>query len=339
MVDRTVLVPEMVVEKRMVPVTTYREEVRERMVPVRRIVPRVEKRVRVVNYRELVEEVVNIQVPVLKPVLRMVEVPYTVCIPHTEKRQGVRRVARPVVTEEEREYQVLVPQVEKRQGKRLVGQCVPVVRRTTVCEDQGRWELQPVACGGCAPVCGACATACVTSCAPAMRCVWVPNIVQREVEFNAYEWQTTEEPYEYEVTTCRPEVRKCVVKVCRTECVEEPFEYAVTTFTREQRLAQKQVCDWERTFEQRQCIKRSYVPRAREEEYEVTLYDCITEQEKQEYTVCVPEVSQKEIEVQVCRMVERVIQVPVTTCEQVNATCCGGVPASPTWAPAASCCN
>ena len=55
------------------------------------------------------------------------------------------------------------------------------------------------------------------------------------------------------------------------------------------------------------------VPQERTRTYNVTTYDCVTEQVPETYTVCVPVQTMKEVQVQVCQ------QVPVTV------DCCGNV--------------
>jgi hypothetical protein len=247
----------------------------------------------------------------------------------------MRTVRTPVHSQVEQQYTVMVPFTEKRQGMRTVGRCVPVVKRTTVCEDQGHWEQQAVACGGCAPAavaCGGCATACVTSCAPVTRCVWVPNIVQREVEFTVQEWQTSQEPYEYDFVNCRPEVRQRMVDVCRIEVTQVPCEYEVTTFRREPRVCQRQICEMQPTREVRQVGEQVCVPRTRMEDYQVTTCETVVEDVREEVKVCVPVVSEREVPVQVCRMVERKIMVPAPSC-------CAAVPACASCGPVAGCCQ
>ena len=54
----------------------------------------------------------------------------------------------------------------------------------------------PAACDPCGPVV---AKPLTTTCR-----VWVPKIVQRKVEYTAYECQAHQEDYEYEVTVCKP---------------------------------------------------------------------------------------------------------------------------------------
>lgn len=328
MVEQIVMVPETVTEMRKVQVTSYKEEVQERVVQVKRMVPKTEKKQREETYFETETKVTDVDVCVLKPVMRTIDVKYTVCVPVTEKKQGMRTVCTPVTVQEERECTVLVRSTEKKQGVRKVGRCVPVVKKTIVCEDQGRWEQQAVACNSCAPVCGCC----VTSCAPVTRCVWVPNIVQREVEITVHEWQTTDEPYEYEVAVCTPQVQKRIVNVCRLQTSQVPYEYEVTTYRREEKVCQKQVCDMERVMEKRQVTEQICVPRKRMVDYEVTTCECIVEDVKEQFKVCTPVVTETEVPVQVCRMVEKKIMVPAPTC-------CQAAPACSSCAPAASCCR
>ena len=141
---------------------------------------------------------------VVTPVTRNVEQQYTVMVPYTETRTGTRCITTPVTRNVEQTYTVNVPYTEQRTGTRTVWECVPVVQTRTICEDRGHWEQRciPVAngcqsCGVattcCRPrrhfACGCDACAPCASCAPAPACntvvtqnVWVPNIVQREVQ-------------------------------------------------------------------------------------------------------------------------------------------------------------
>ena len=135
-----------------------------------------------------------------------------------------------------------VPHIEERTGTRHVCHSVPVTRTRTVCEDQGHWEEQ--ACGGCAaaPACDSCNSDSESSSCCDTRKVWVPNIVQSEVEYTCYENQISEESYTYNVTTYTQENRTCTVKVARQVQEEVPYTYHVTVCTPQQREVQVQVC-------------------------------------------------------------------------------------------------
>jgi len=276
-VERTVMVPQTVTETRKVKCTEYRQETRERKVTVYEQVP--VKRTVTREYTEWVQEP------------RTCEQKYTVCTP--------------VWKDVTRKYTVNVPHVEQRQGVRNVVRCVPVKCKRIVCEDQGHWEERPVnpcatSCrNGCAP----CPTRC-NPCCPQPRCVqrvWVPNIVQREIEETVMRRQCAQEPCTYQVTVCKPETRTCTTKVC---------EYKQEIKTRQVNYT---VC----------------VPKKRTCSYEVTEYKCVPKETTQKYTVCVPHEVEKEVQVQVCKMVPQTVteQVPVaapcpTECSPCPTTCC-----------------
>jgi len=189
-VQKTVMVPTMVPQTRVVTGCEYTCEVRERPVTVYRCVPEV----------------------------RQVRQVYTVMVPQTRVREHVYNVAVPMMEEVEQPYTVCVPYQEVRQGVRKVCRAVEVQETRTVCRDLGCWEqstcykqIAPLrwgcfgrlACGGCAPV---------VCCA---QMVWVPNIVTEEVPVTVCKYETVDEPCEYTVTLYRTEQRTRRVKVCR----------------------------------------------------------------------------------------------------------------------------
>ena len=217
-VERTIYVPQQVMESRTVTVTECRPEVRERTYNVCRRVPYQETRT---------EE-------------------YTVMVQKTEMRTVVQTVCKPVVKQVERTYTVMVPHQETRQAVRTVAHCVPVHSTRTVCVDEGRWEVRSyqVPCAPvCRPVCGGCGGC--NACGPQFvtRCcrVWVPNIVHREIPCTVMKYQTVQQPYEYCVTVCRPETRSCKVNV--TEMVKEQVtrQVPVTVCVPEKRTRTHQV--------------------------------------------------------------------------------------------------
>ncbi|MBI1347718.1 hypothetical protein GC163_15695 [bacterium] len=349
MVEKTVWEPMMVTETKKVMVTEYKEEMKDVVSHVKRIVPKTEKKSREVNWTEWQETTEDVQVTVKKPVMKTVDVTYTVLVPEQITKTGKKTICKPTWEEVEKEYTVMVPMTETKQGVRKVMQCVPVVKKTTVCEDKGQWVQQAVetpACAPCAPACGGCSacapaiacgcaspcnSACGTTCAPATKMVWVPNVVQREVEVTVQEMQCVDQPYEYQVTTCVPEVKKCMVKVCKMTTEEVDYSWTETVCKEEVKTCQKQVCDWEDVVETRQVKKCVAVPKSKMEEYECTTYECVTEEVKSQVKVCTPVCVEKEIEVQVCKMVEKKIMVPAPTC-------CAA-PACSTCAPTPSCCK
>lgn len=222
-VTKTVYVPTMVPEKRVVCTTQYRCEERERPITVQRCVPET-KQVRqtvTVMVPEVRYRTVTCRVPV--PVWDEVEQPYTVCVPYQEKVQGVRTVYRPVQVQEMR----------------------------TVCRDEGHWEtvttyrrahlgcLARIAYGGCAPV--VCCTA----------LVWVPNIVTEQVPVTVCKYELVQEPCEYTVTKYRTEQRVRRARVCRTEYREEQRQVPYTVCVPQQRECVRNVTTYKVLTEQR----------------------------------------------------------------------------------------
>ena len=238
-----------------------REEQRTRTVGYTEMEPRTrdEKYIECKTVTETVDQHYTEMVPytetrkgtrcVVTPVTKNVEQQYTVMVPYTETRKGTRCVMNRVVENVQQNYTVNVPYQEQRTGTRTVVECVPVVQTRTVCEDQGHWEQRcvPVAngcqsCGVatncCRPrrhfACGCDACAPCASCAPAPVCntvvtqnVWVPKIVQKEVQCTVNVQQCKQVPYNYTVTLCKPEVRTRTVQVCKMVPTQQEFEYQV----------------------------------------------------------------------------------------------------------------
>lgn len=292
LVERTIQVPTMVTERRVVNVTECRTETRERTITVQRVIPET-KQVRDV---------------------------YTVMVPQVQNRVEKYHVQVPVWREVEQNVTVNVPVQETRQGVRHVCRQVQVQEMQTVTRDLGHWDevLVEVAhhaapacstpapcgrgrrfgrsCGGCGQCggCGSCGGGCGevgydAGCGPAVtqqiQRVWKPDIVSEQVPVTVWRNQMVEEAYEYQVTVCRQEVRKQKTKVCEYVTQERQREFQVT------------VC----------------VPEQREAVRNVTSYRTVAEPQVQRYTVQVPVVVQKEVNVQVCRMVPKTVvcKVPV----------------------------
>jgi hypothetical protein len=292
-VQKTVYTPQWVTETRKVMVTEYVQEQRETTRTVYRCVPEQHQvqRTSVV----MVPEVRTKTVPVTycKPVYRQVERQYTVQVPQW--------------TQQEREYTVMVPHVETRQGVRQVCNWVEEEVTKTVTRDHGHWETQMVqvpcytglrcfrrsAC--CDPCCVPVRTVCQR--------VWVPNLVEEEVTVTVCRPQVTEEPYEYQVTVCKPETRTCIVNVCH--------------MTTEVRTKMCTVTEYETVTAERQINYTVCVPQERTWTQTVTTYKQVAEEVPCTITVCVPQQVEREVQVRVCQMVAQTIEVPVCT-----VTCC-----------------
>ena len=273
MVEKTIYVPTYETETHTVTVTQYANETRERTVKVMKRVPET----------------------------KAVEQTYTVMVPKTETRTVNYTVCKPVFETRTQTYTVCVPHAETRQGTRVVCKVVPTKETRTVCRDRGHWEERVIACqscGGCGNCgrrrgCGSCGGC--GSCAPATRTcrVWVPNIVQEEVEVTVRRVVKESVPCEYTVTVNKLEERTRDVKVCKMVSEQKSREVQCT------------VC----------------VPEQRTRTCNVTTYKCITEDVEQQYTVCVPHQVEKEVQVRVCKMVPKTILVPASNCGGCSRSC------------------
>jgi hypothetical protein len=251
----------------------------------------------------------------------------------------------------EESYTVMVPVKEERMGTRKVYTSVPVKKTRTVCQDQGHWDEKTVAtpcggcashhgsdcgcrakkCGGCASCngCGGCGATATTTCR-----VWVPNMVETQVEYTAYECQASEEQYTYHVTVCKPEAKTRKVQVVRHVQEEVAYKYNVTVCKPETRTRKVQVVSHvneEVAYKYNVTVckpetrtrKVHVVSHVNEEvayKYNVTV--CKPEQktakvmvsklvpveETYTYNVHSHKTEQKEVDVQVCRMVEKVVE-------------------------------
>ncbi|MBL9091883.1 MAG: hypothetical protein JNL96_11715 [Planctomycetaceae bacterium] len=286
-VQRTVYVNVPSVEKRTIRVTECRPEVRDRTYTVCRRVP----------YKETVTET------------------YTVMVQQKQMRKVTETVYKPVMRTVEQPYTVMVPHVERRQGVKHVVQCSPVQMTRTVCVDAGCWETRQVQipcptyiprCGSCCQgynPCGACPPAYVTRCVR----VWVPKIEHRQVNYTVMKQNVVAQPYEYDVTVCKPETRVRQVQVCEQVAQQVTKEVPVV------------VC----------------VPEQKTRSFEVTRYKDVQETKTDKYTVMVPHVVEKTIDVQVCKTVPKTIECTVRkwVADAPAAPCAPGC-AAPVEAPA-----
>lgn len=276
-VERTIMVPQMTTEKRVIQVTKYRCEQRPEVVTCTRLVPQV------YSYKKTVTDMVSVKRT------RVVD-----CM-----------VTKPVTREEAYEVVVRVPHVEKREGTRMVTRYVPDVEKRVVCEDQGRFEERVVEvattcdigcdsapCGrrgkmrrrGCVDFiscdvgCGA-DKGCVEKTCQVTHKVWVPNIVERTIEVPVQRAECVPEKYTYDVVVCRPEKRVCKRMV--TDYIQVPSKRTVAYY---------------------ECV-----PKTREIVCHETRCKPVTEQRTIMRTVRIPYVVDQEICVPVCHMVEKKI--------------------------------
>ena len=273
MVERTVLVPQMFTELRKVQVTECRAESQTRKVTVCKLVE--EKKEVPFEYIEWKSEMKTRQesFQVLVPEWKDITTEFNVMVSHTEKRQGSRKVAR----------------------------CVPTTEKQTVCEYGGHWEDRQVRVQTFVQGCDACGR---PTCCPQMTtCVqriWIPEVVRKQIDVTVNRIICEDQPYEYEVTVCKPEKRTCTQRVCTHKSETRTRDVQYTVSVPEKKIGTRTVV----------CCKP------------------VTEEKEVSCTVMVPYKVEREIQVCVCRMVEKRIHVP---------TCCPQ--RAPTCAPVTVCCT
>lgn len=287
-VQKTIYTPQWVTESRKVLVTEYEQQQREVVETVYRCVPEVQQ--------------VQRSCTVMVPEVQRRVVPYTYCKPVPRQVERQYTVQVPVWTEEPRQYQVMVPHVEVRQGVRQVCKWIEEEVTHTVQKDCGYWEVQMVQVPCRVPRCcrRGCGSCCDPCCVPTrtvcQRC-WVPNIVQEDVTVTVCRPQIVEEPCEYRVTVCKPEIRQCMVKVCH---MQTDVRTVVCT-----------VMDYERVTAEREVAYTVCVPREKTWVESRTTYRQVPEEVRRMVTVCVPRQVEREVDVQVCHMVAQTVDVPV----------------------------
>jgi hypothetical protein len=189
-------------------------------------------------------------------------------------------------------------------------------------------------CGAaCAPDCGPAGCAPV-ACAPAMRRVWVPNPVERQVQYTAFRREIEEVPFEYPVTRFRQETRTHMVSVPRQVQVPQTrevqftvmvpkhehvsHEYQVQLCRAETRTITVEVPRMVQTARSREVPYTVMVPRIERRQETITVMEMQPQQITRTHTVQVPQVVERQVEVPVCRMVPKTIQcqVAVNACGQ-----------------------
>ena len=234
---------------------------------------------------------------------------------------------------------------------------MPVKKTRRVCEDHGHWEekkvkvsggCQPCAVTCCKPVpCVPCQTKCEVWCTQR---VWVPKIVEKEVESICNEWQKVEEERECTVTVCKPVTKTRKVKKCEWVSEEEEYEWEECTMKREKKTGTRKVCELvaeEEEYEYEVCVLKEVERKGKRKVCElveekvnckVDYWECVPKTTTEEYTVCswvkvpvkktikecvcTPVTVEKEIEVQVCHMVEKTVKKKVPVCQTCCKPCC-----------------
>ncbi|MCA9104158.1 MAG: hypothetical protein KDA83_01950 [Planctomycetales bacterium] len=301
---RTVLVPEWTTETREVNVETCVPVERTREVTVQKLVPVVEERTREVTQMVREQRTRVEEYTVAVPYTEQLEQTYTVQVPYQVKQVGTRIVTQQVpvttyrtVREDQGCWSVeQVPVATQSCGRvyasapsrcrvgllgRLRGLrgCASHCGRHSGCGSCGQ-SASP--CGGCDGGCGGCG-GCSANVTYVTRRVWVPNIVERQVEVTCYKTVEVEVPHEYAVTEYRTEERTRTVSVQKVRHETHSREVAY------------EVC----------------VPKTHVETYQVTNYQSVPETRVETYTELEPQMVTKQVQVQVQRMVEKTIQVRI----------------------------
>jgi len=185
----------------------------------------------------------------------------------------------PTWKEVTKDVTVMVNSVEAREGVRRVCKPVMTTETRTVCKDMGAYECRTyVDCCGCCRTCK----------------VWVPNVVQEQVQVQVCKHQVSEEAYTYNVNVCKPVAQTKTFKVC--EMVRE-------NKTREVSYTECQANQVEKTFTETYCER-------------------VAEQKEVSYTVCEAVTEQREVRVAKCVMTPK--EVTYTYYPQVNGGCAPG---------------
>lgn len=243
-IEKTIYVPQWVTETRTCKETRYRTEVQEK---------------ECVTYK-------CVQVTKQVPCERTVWV--------REKRNEVQtfEVDTPVVKWVDQKYHEYVPGTKTVTKYRTRTECRPVTVKKVVCEDQGHYEQREV------ETCDAKGVKSTRVCQ-----VWVPKIVEREVEVTENQMVEIKEPYTCEVTVCVPVERTRRVKVwetkTETKTVNHPYE--------------------------------TVVPKTRVEMVTVCVTEKVPATKVVPVEVCVPYTVDVEKQVRVCKMVPKTIRIPV----------------------------
>lgn len=343
-VERTVLVPEWGTEKRTVCRTEYKQETSEREITVNKWVQKKDKVSREVTYYECEKKWKDVTHKVAKHNWKDVETKYWVNVPTRETKTGTRTVRKPHWKEVDHEYTVMVPSMETQTQKYWVWESHPVKKTRKVCEDKGHWEEKQVQVGGCNPcqsACGSCNTCCNPCPVTCTQKVWVPNIVETEVEYTTHECRKVEKTREVQVCVSKPVKKTCKRKVCEWVEEEEEYTYEVCGWKKEEKTCTRKVCEttWEEVTQKVEYSE--WVAKTKTVEDTVCRWECVPTKKTIKETRCVPVQVKEEVDVKVCRMVEKTIKEKV--CVPAPAPC-NAQPAAPCNAcskpaPCKSSCN
>ena len=331
-VERTVMVPKLVDEKRKVREVRYKNVQKEREVTVYETRPRVRT---VQRKREVFEPAIKQRTEnytVMKPVVEERQREVLVSVPERIRKTAYRTELRPEYRNAIEEYTVMVPHRVRRTATRTETRSVPVTRTQTVNQDAGYWATQQVpvqrpitqmvaatsvgaasgigGCCPCVPVSCGCQTEYMT------RQVYVPQTVQRQQQYTAYQQQTVEVPYDYEQVTMVPTRRQRTVRQTRMRQVKVPYEYTEVVYRDKKEYRTEKVERMVAERRQRTIEYTAMVPKTKIENVRVTEYESVPVKRRETYTASVPEEIEREVTVQVYRdtprRVTETVRVPVT---------------------------
>ena len=269
-VERKVLVSEWVTEKQTVTRTEYKQETTDREITVNKWVQKKDKVSRDVTYYECEKKSRDVTSKVAKQVWKDVDFKYCVNVPTRETKHATRTIRKPHWKEVPYEYTVMVPTTETQTQTYWVWETVPVKKTRKVCEDKGHWEERQVQVGGCNPCqsacntcrpacnpCSSCQSACNTGNACGSACnvapvtctqkVWVPNIVEKQVDYTVNECRKAKKTRDVQVCVSKPEKKTGTRKVCEWVDEEEKYSYVVCGWKQEEKTGTRKVCEtvWE----------------------------------------------------------------------------------------------
>ncbi len=213
----------------------------------------------------------TIQVCRMVPETQMVSFTETVMVPERRTKMESFTSCRLTVENVARQIQVMVPHVETRQGMRTVCKPIAVQQMVTVCKDLGQWA------NSCYTDCGGCSHSCR---------VWLPKMVTQQVAVTVHRPQYSQEPYEYQVTVCRPETQTVNVQVAKPVYETQSREVAF------------------------------YVPVPKQIERQVprTTLRQVIEDKVVNYTVMVPHQVERQVTIPVCTLVPKQVTYTIAPC-------------------------
>jgi len=258
-VEKTIYVPQLVPETRIVNQIICEPEIRERVVTVCRQVP---------ETREVTEN-------------------FTVMVPHQRTRTENCVVCKPVWSEVQQTCNILIPQTEPRKGVRSVCRPVQVQETRAVTRIVCRWEDVPCdgSCGGYSTVNqkgavqkdGETVVQKGSGCGGTHR-VLRNHCVTEEVPVTVWKNEVHQEEYTYNVTTYRTEPRTRTVRVCNYVNEPQSREVSYTVCVPEPRTRTRNVTTYRTISEPKTQRFTVMVPRTVQKEVTVMVCHMVPQQ-------------------------------------------------------------